>query len=182
KADRNPRQPRANQTPPRTLQALTDVRTCFEPSADSGSQKRFSGALHRPRHRRRAGLRRRSRPRQAHRPLAPERLQLALGHHRHSARRCSQRHASLLFAHDRHEPEVAYGFSCRENREGHDFSRAVARQTKSALASEAARLDSKTPKLSYLRMDPIAWLLESDAAVRWQAMRDLTDASPTEIA
>jgi len=31
-------------------------------------------------------------------------------------------------------------------------------------------------------MDPIAWLLESDAAVRWQAMRDLTDASPTEIA
>lgn len=30
--------------------------------------------------------------------------------------------------------------------------------------------------------DPIAWLLHADPALRWQAMRDLTDASPTAIA
>jgi hypothetical protein len=28
----------------------------------------------------------------------------------------------------------------------------------------------------------IAWLLDSDPAIRWQAMRDLTDASPAEVA
>ena len=31
-------------------------------------------------------------------------------------------------------------------------------------------------------MDPINWLLDSDPAIRWQAMRDLTDASPDAIA
>jgi hypothetical protein len=31
-------------------------------------------------------------------------------------------------------------------------------------------------------MDTIGWLLDSDPAIRWQAMRDLTDASPTAIA
>jgi hypothetical protein len=31
-------------------------------------------------------------------------------------------------------------------------------------------------------MDTIDWLLESDPAIRWQAMRDLTDASPATIA
>jgi hypothetical protein len=29
--------------------------------------------------------------------------------------------------------------------------------------------------------DPINWLLDSDPAIRWQAMRDLTDASPAAI-
>ena len=31
-------------------------------------------------------------------------------------------------------------------------------------------------------MDPIDWLLDSDPALRWQVMRDLTDASPAAIA
>ena len=31
-------------------------------------------------------------------------------------------------------------------------------------------------------MDTIDWLLDSDPAIRWQAMRDLTDASPAAIA
>ncbi len=31
-------------------------------------------------------------------------------------------------------------------------------------------------------MDTIQWLLEADPAISWQAMRDLTDASPTAIA
>jgi len=31
-------------------------------------------------------------------------------------------------------------------------------------------------------MDPIDWLLDSDPAIGWQAMRDLTDASPAAIA
>src|SRR5580704_8008813 len=31
-------------------------------------------------------------------------------------------------------------------------------------------------------MDTIAWLLDSDPAIRWQAMRDLTDASPAAVA
>ena len=31
-------------------------------------------------------------------------------------------------------------------------------------------------------MDTIDWLLDSDPAISWQAMRDLTDASPAEIA
>ena len=31
-------------------------------------------------------------------------------------------------------------------------------------------------------MDPLDWLLDSDPAIRWQAMRDLTDASPEKIA
>jgi hypothetical protein len=31
-------------------------------------------------------------------------------------------------------------------------------------------------------VDAVNWLLDSDPAVRWQAMRDLTDASPAEIA
>jgi hypothetical protein len=31
-------------------------------------------------------------------------------------------------------------------------------------------------------VDTVAWLLESDPAIRWQAIRDLTDASPTAIA
>jgi hypothetical protein len=31
-------------------------------------------------------------------------------------------------------------------------------------------------------MDNINWLLDSDAAIRWQAMRDLTDASPAAVA
>ena len=31
-------------------------------------------------------------------------------------------------------------------------------------------------------MDTIDWLLDSDPAIRWQAMRDLADASPTAIA
>lgn len=31
-------------------------------------------------------------------------------------------------------------------------------------------------------MDSIAWLLDSDPAIRWQAMRDLTDASPATVA
>ena len=31
-------------------------------------------------------------------------------------------------------------------------------------------------------MDPIDWLLDSDPAISWQAMRDLTDASPAAIA
>jgi hypothetical protein len=30
-------------------------------------------------------------------------------------------------------------------------------------------------------VDPIDWLLDADPAIRWQAMRDLTDASPAEI-
>lgn len=31
-------------------------------------------------------------------------------------------------------------------------------------------------------MDTIDWLLDSDPAIRWQAMRDLTDASPAAFA
>ena len=31
-------------------------------------------------------------------------------------------------------------------------------------------------------MDTIDWLLDSDPAIRWQVMRDLTDASPTAVA
>ena len=31
-------------------------------------------------------------------------------------------------------------------------------------------------------MDTIDWLLDSDLAISWQAMRDLTDASPEAIA
>ena len=31
-------------------------------------------------------------------------------------------------------------------------------------------------------MDTVAWLLDSDPAIRWQAMRDLTDASPAALA
>ncbi|MEV0620070.1 squalene cyclase [Nonomuraea sp. NPDC050404] len=31
-------------------------------------------------------------------------------------------------------------------------------------------------------MDVIEWLLDSDPAIRWQVMRDLTDASPEEVA
>jgi hypothetical protein len=31
-------------------------------------------------------------------------------------------------------------------------------------------------------VDVVDWLLDSDPAIRWQAMRDLTDASPAEIA
>ena len=31
-------------------------------------------------------------------------------------------------------------------------------------------------------VNTVAWLLESDPAIRWQAIRDLTDASPTAIA
>jgi hypothetical protein len=31
-------------------------------------------------------------------------------------------------------------------------------------------------------VDPIDWLLDSDASIRWQAMRDLTDASPAAVA
>jgi hypothetical protein len=34
----------------------------------------------------------------------------------------------------------------------------------------------------FARMDVIDWLLDSDPAIRWQAMRDLTDAVPAEIA
>src|ERR1700733_8538226 len=31
-------------------------------------------------------------------------------------------------------------------------------------------------------MDTIDWLLDSDPAIRWQAMRDLADASPEAVA
>ena len=31
-------------------------------------------------------------------------------------------------------------------------------------------------------MDVVAWLLEGDPAIRWQVLRDLTDASPDEVA
>src|SRR4051812_14593100 len=31
-------------------------------------------------------------------------------------------------------------------------------------------------------METLDWLLDSDPAIRWQAMRDLTDASPGEVA
>ena len=31
-------------------------------------------------------------------------------------------------------------------------------------------------------MDVIAWLLDSDPAIRWKVMRDLTDASDDEVA
>jgi len=31
-------------------------------------------------------------------------------------------------------------------------------------------------------VDTVDWLLDSDPAIRWQAMRDLTAASPAEIA
>src|SRR4029079_16663740 len=31
-------------------------------------------------------------------------------------------------------------------------------------------------------MDVICWLLESDPAIRWQVLHDLTDASPDEVA
>jgi hypothetical protein len=31
-------------------------------------------------------------------------------------------------------------------------------------------------------MDPIAWLMDSDPAIRWQVMRDLTDAPPDDVA
>ena len=31
-------------------------------------------------------------------------------------------------------------------------------------------------------MDTIDWLLDSDPAIRWQAMHDLTDASPAAVA
>ena len=34
----------------------------------------------------------------------------------------------------------------------------------------------------YRVVDTLDWLLDSDPAIRWQAMRDLTDASPTAIA
>jgi hypothetical protein len=31
-------------------------------------------------------------------------------------------------------------------------------------------------------VEAIDWLLDSDPAIRWQAMRDLTDASPVAVA
>ena len=31
-------------------------------------------------------------------------------------------------------------------------------------------------------MDVVDWLLDSDPAIRWQVLRDLTDASPDEVA
>jgi hypothetical protein len=31
-------------------------------------------------------------------------------------------------------------------------------------------------------MSVIEWLLDSDPAIRWQVLRDLTDASPDEVA
>ena len=31
-------------------------------------------------------------------------------------------------------------------------------------------------------MDVLDWLLDSDPAIRWQALRDLTDATPDEVA
>jgi hypothetical protein len=31
-------------------------------------------------------------------------------------------------------------------------------------------------------MDVVRWLLEGDPAVRWQALRDLTDAAPEVLA
>jgi hypothetical protein len=34
----------------------------------------------------------------------------------------------------------------------------------------------------YLPVDTLGWLLDSDPAIRWQTMRDLTDASPAAIA
>lgn len=34
----------------------------------------------------------------------------------------------------------------------------------------------------YRRVDTIGWLLDSDPAIRWQVMRDLTDAAPAAIA
>lgn len=33
-----------------------------------------------------------------------------------------------------------------------------------------------------LRMDVIEWLLDSDAAIRWQVMRDLSDAPQEDVA
>ena len=37
-------------------------------------------------------------------------------------------------------------------------------------------------KRYYRGMDTVNWLLDSDPAIRWQAMRDLTDASPAAVA
>jgi hypothetical protein len=37
-------------------------------------------------------------------------------------------------------------------------------------------------RLYYSGMDTIDWLLDSDPAISWQAMRDLTDASPAAVA
>jgi hypothetical protein len=34
----------------------------------------------------------------------------------------------------------------------------------------------------YRGVDTIEWLLDSEPAIRWQAMRDLTDASPATVA
>ena len=36
--------------------------------------------------------------------------------------------------------------------------------------------------MRYQALTVIDWLLDADPAIRWQVMRDLTDASPTEIA
>jgi len=35
--------------------------------------------------------------------------------------------------------------------------------------------------LYHTRVDAVTWLLDSDPAIRWQAMRDLTDSSPAQI-
>src|SRR5262249_28610591 len=38
------------------------------------------------------------------------------------------------------------------------------------------------PRGYHRNVDTIDWLLDSDPAVRWQALRDLTDASPATVA
>lgn len=48
------------------------------------------------------------------------------------------------------------------------------RARRSAVALETVRY--------YSGVDVVDWLLDSDPAIRWQAMRDLTDASPAAIA
>jgi hypothetical protein len=52
--------------------------------------------------------------------------------------------------------------------------------------SSTSDISNSTPssplKSYYYCMEPIAWLLESDPAISWQAMRDLTNASPAAIA
>ena len=46
----------------------------------------------------------------------------------------------------------------------------------------ALRIDMENGRGYYRAVNTIDWLLDSDPAIRWQAMRDLTDATPEVIA
>lgn len=50
------------------------------------------------------------------------------------------------------------------------------------MAAISVRSANAVDRRTLSAVDPIDWLLDSDPAIRWQAIRDLTDASPAAIA